>query len=201
MLFYLTLGTFINSYFERQTFNIYNVCLLGPNSVEHSFVRISIVSVIPISISIISTIFMDFKVYLWYHKTINPNINSQNNILSDIPLRSSIISTILFIPFLIIYTILALENIKPINQYLWVIILERLNDILRNPLISIFTFQINNENRRRNEDLEREQRRAEVIRRAIIKREERSYRREMQGSNQVGFPTYARGRFLELGLG
>ena len=56
----------------------------------------------------------------------------------------------------------------------------RINDILRNPLVAIYTFKINEETRRKNADKERERKRQIEIQDAVNRRKERQQERQSE---------------------
>ena len=90
----------------------------------------------------------------------------------EIPLRATIISTLLFIPYISIYIVLGIEKLDPLEKYFFVIILTRIQDTLRNPLIAKFLFNINDLNRQRNALEERERNRQREIQDALKRRQE-----------------------------
>ena len=99
-----------------------------------------------------------------------PNLNPQVNTM-EIPLRATIISTLLFIPYITAYAVMGIEKLDPLEKYFFVIILTRIQDTLRNPLIVKFLFNINDLNRQRNALEERERNQQREIQDALKRRQ------------------------------
>ena len=90
--------------------------------------------------------------------------------------------------FILGYIIIGLKCIQPLEKYLWVVIICRLNDILRNPLLTKFAFKVNDDNRHRNTELERERKRQLEIEDALKRRLERN----AKAKRKYGFKTNCR---------
>ena len=69
--------------------------------------------------------------------------------------------------------VMGIEIIDPLEKYLFVIILTRIQDTLRNPLIAKFLFNINDLNRQRDALVEREINRQKEIQDALKRRRAR----------------------------
>ena len=102
-----------------------------------------------------------------------PNPINREDHSMEIPLRATIISTLLFIPYITAYMVMGIEIIDPLEKYLFVIILTRIQDTLRNPLIAKFLFNINDLNRQRDALVEREINRQKEIQDALKRRRAR----------------------------
>ena len=98
--------------------------------------------------------------------------------IDDIPLKATLLSTIFLILVLAVYIILGMRDIGPLEKYLAVILITRVNDTLRNPMIAVCTFKINDDNRQQNADEERERKRQKEIQLALKRREERRAMRQ-----------------------
>ena len=99
----------------------------------------------------------------------NPIPHQVNSV--EIPLRATIISILLFIPYFLTYIILGIQKLDPLEKYFFVIILTRIQDTLRNPLIAKFLFNINDENRQCNALEERERNQQREIQDALKRRQ------------------------------
>ena len=67
---------------------------------------------------------------------------------------------------------MGIQKLDPLEKYFFVIILTRIQDTLRNPLIAKFLFNINDENRQRNALEERERNQQREIQDALKRRQE-----------------------------
>ena len=136
---------------------------------------------VPIIIVVIVTCIMDYSCYRWLHR-IHPNGEIQGCVLSDIPLRATLISTHLFLVGIIVYAVLSSRNIQPQEKYLVATIGAQWYKILRNPLVAVFTFKINDATRQKNADEERNRKRDFEIQDAL-KRLKR--RKELRQQSQM----------------
>ena len=167
VLLYGLLIAFINSYFELRSFNIYSVCLEGQKA-QMNHVTFNIFTVLlPLLFVVATTNFMDFSSYLWLQRTVHPEQENQGCIVNDIPLRATLISTHLLLLYIGGFVVLGSQNISPAEKYLVAIIATRINDMLRNPLVAIYTFKINDETRQKNAIEERERKRQIEIKNAF----------------------------------
>ena len=91
----------------------------------------------------------------------------------EIPLRATIISTLLFFLYIFAYTVNGVEKLDPLEKFFFVVTLTRIQDTSRNPLITKFLFNINDQNRRRNDLEERERNRQKEITDALKRRQQR----------------------------
>ena len=124
---------------------------------------------VPIIIVVIVTCIMDYSCYRWLHR-IHPNGEIQGCVLSDIPLRATLISTHLFLVGIVVYAVLSSQNIQPQEKYLVATIGAQLYKILRNPLVAIFTFKINDATRQKDADEERKRKQEIEIQDALKRR-------------------------------
>ena len=180
-IIYGILITFINVYFNLWSFNVYTVCYIGPGATDPKVAFNVITVLIPVIVSVIFSCFMDLSCFVFIHKrntSVHPRrtqpipIAQVNSILTEIPLRATIISILLFIPYFLTYIILGIQKLDPLEKYFFVIILTRIQDTLRNPLIAKFLFNINDENRQRNALEERERNQQREIQDALKRRQE-----------------------------
>ena len=177
LILYGIIITFINAYFNLWSFNIYTVCYIGPEGTDQKVAFNVITVLLPVIVLVISSCSLDLSCFVFLqqrrssvHPTTQPNSIPQGNSL-EIPLRATIISTLLFIPYILIYIILGTRKLDPLEKYFFVIILTRIQDTLRNPLIAKFLFNINDQNRQRNALEERERKRQEEIQDAMKRRQ------------------------------
>ena len=169
----------IDAYFELQSFNVYNVCLYRDEAKQPNVIFITLTTLIPVIVLLISSIYMDTSCYMNVitlktstYQDVQENMH-RRNILNAIPFRASMISSVLFVMLLLGYSIIGIEEVEPLEKYLCVIIICRLNDIFRNPLLATCAFRVNNENRQKNADEERERKRKLEIDDALKRRHER----------------------------
>ena len=178
LILYGIIITFINAYFNLWSFNIYTVCYIGPEGTDQKVAFNVITVLLPVIVLVLASCFLDSSCFVFLqqrrsssvHPTTQPNSIPQGNSL-EIPLRATIISTLLFIPYILIYIILGTRKLDPLEKYFFVIILTRIQDTLRNPLIAKFLFNINDQNRQRNALEERERKRQKEIQDAMERRQ------------------------------
>ena len=179
VIIYGLILTSLNTHFGLNIFNIYSVCLSAKEASESNVTLNLITVLVPIALLVIGTISLDFFIFVWlHHRKTRVQQENQSNLqnvsfIHDIPLRASLISTIPFIPILIIYASLGLKNVPPLEKYLIAIIMTKVYDTLQNPLIATCSFKINDENRQRNVDEERERKRQKEVQDALKRRAER----------------------------
>ena len=170
LLLYGVICTFINSHFELQSYNIYNVCLHGENAKKNKILFNCLTIMLPVVIMVIAAGVVDLLSYFWLQK--RENNSRREYIKNDIPLRATAISTSLHAIFIFVFVILGIQKVQPIDKYLIATVLIRIDNILRNPLTAVFfTFTINDETRRENVAKERERKRQAVIQDALRQRE------------------------------
>ena len=177
LIIYGIIITLINAYFNLWSFNIYTVCYIGPEGTDQKVAFNVITVLLPVIVLVISSCSLDLSCFVFLqqrrssvHPTTQPNSIPQGNSL-EIPLRATIISTLLFIPYILIYIILGTRKLDPLEKYFFVITLTRIQDTLRNPLIAKFLFNINDQNRQRNALEERERKRQKEIQDAMKRRQ------------------------------
>ena len=170
LLLYGVICTFINSHFELQSYNIYNVCLHGENAKKNKILFNCLTIMLPVVIMVIAAGVVDLLSYFWLQK--RENNSRREYIKNDIPLRATAISTSLHAIFIFVFVILGIQKVQPIDKYLIATVLIRIDNILRNPLTAVFTFKINDETRQKNVAKERERKRQAVIQDALRQREE-----------------------------
>ena len=103
----------------------------------------------------------------------------------EIPLRATIISTLLFFLYIFAYTVNGVEKLDPLEKFFFVVTLTRIQDTSRNPLIAKFLFNINDQNRRRNDLEERERNRQKEITDALKRRQQRQEAKIANNSRYV----------------
>ena len=167
----------INSIFDLRAFNIYSICLEREEAKDNNPILTLIFIMLPLITLISVTCTMDFTCMIWLtntnrRSTINPNDDINVgciNVMDEIPLRATMINTLILIPYIITSVVISQANVTPIEKYLIALLSMRFNDIVRSPLIVTCTFKVNNDNRARN----REIRRQKEIQAALKRRWER----------------------------
>ena len=181
-IFYVLLLSFTNSYFELNSFNIFSVCLYKEETESPKLLFNFISTTLPIFTLLTVTIALDISCFFFVLNRRNTvqDIQTQfqinqnhSNILDDIPFRASLISTFVYLILITGYFIISIENIHPLEKYVSVIIICRVNDICKSPLIATCAFKVNDENRQRNSAEERERKRQLEIQDALRRRAER----------------------------
>ena len=163
--------TFINSHFELKNFNTYTVCLEGENVEKNKLLFNVLGFVLPVVLMVVNTSVNDLLSYFWLQKRDNKSLETCRGCLKDdIPLRATAISTILHAVFTIILSYIFAKKVTPIDKYLIVNVLIKIDNMLRNPLTVVFTFKINNLTRQKNAVKERERRRKAEIQDALHRR-------------------------------
>ena len=166
----------INSIFNLRAFNIYSICLEREEAKNNNPILTLIFIMLPLITLISVTCTMDFTCLIWLTNrrlAINPNNDNINvgciNVIDEIPLRATMINTLILIPYIITSVVISQANVTPIEKYLIALLSMRFNDIVRSPLIVTCTFKVNNDNRAIN----REIRRQKEIQAALKRRWER----------------------------
>ena len=179
---YVILLSFTNAYFDLKSFNIFSVCLNRETTENPKLLFNMITTTLPILSLLTITIALDISCFFFVLNRRNTiqDIQSrfqmhQNHsyILADIPFRASLISTFVYLVLIIGYFIISTENVHPLEKYVSVIILCRVIDICKSPLIATCAFKVNDENRHRNSEEERERKRQLEIQDALKRRAER----------------------------
>ena len=109
--------------------------------------------------------------------TVKGNANQvQENHHNNIPIHASVICSLLFIFHIAGFVVVGAQMVQPIEKYLLVIVLTRLNDAIRNPLIATCAFRINDSNAAEDRERKRhrERKRQLVIEDALKRRHERA---------------------------
>ena len=158
---------------------------MGTEATDQNVLYNLLTVLLPIITLIFITCLLDFYSILWFRKQktrVEPESerNSEDGdeikcmpFIDDIPLKATMLSTIFLILVLAVYVVLGIKDIRPLEKYLIVIMITRVNDTLRNPMIAICTFKINNDNRQRNANEERERKRQKEVQLALKRRQER----------------------------
>ena len=170
--------TSINAYFNLQSFNVYSVCLLREKA-DFPQVAFNFITVLmPVISVMVLTNAMDLSSYFWLQNRVlvtrQLNKEGHHHLLvheehNNIPLNASVICSLLFIPHLVGFCVVGSESIQPLEKYFLAIMVIRLNDVIRNPLIAKCAFRINDSNAAEN----RERKRQVEIQDALQRRQER----------------------------
>ena len=186
-IIYGLLITFINSVFELTSFNTYNVCLCREKAESPKLLFTFITTTLPQLTIQLTIIILDISCFYLVKKQKNNRQKSKvqkliyekhSNILTEIPFRASLISTSIFLLQVLGHIVIA-SRLQPLEKYAFVIILVKVTSIWKNPLIATFTFRVNEENRKRNADEERERKRQWEIQDAVKRKQERIAMREL----------------------
>ena len=166
----------INSIFNLRAFNIYSICLEKDEAKNNNPILVLIFIMLPLMTLICVTCTMDFTCLIWLanRTRVNPDPDNDTNVgcinvMDEIPLRATMINTLLLIPYILSSVAISKSNITPMEKYLIATLSYRFNDIIRSPLIVTCTFKVNNDNRARH----REIRRQKEIQAALKRRWER----------------------------
>eukprot|EP00093_Oithona_nana_P010818 10818.XXX_532590_533825_1 [CDS] Oithona nana genome sequencing. len=114
LLLYGVICTFINSHFELQSYNIYNVCLHGENAKKNKILFNCLTIMLPVVIMVIAAGVVDLLSYFWLQK--RENNSRREYIKNDIPLRATAISTSLHAIFIFVFVILGIQKVQPIDK-------------------------------------------------------------------------------------
>ena len=137
----------------------------------------------PVVLMVVTTSIMDLLSYFWLRKRDNKSFETFRGCLKDdIPLRATAISMILHAVFTIIFAYIFAQKVTPIEKYLIVNVLIKIDNMLRNPLTVVFAFKINDSTRQKNAAKERERRRNTEIQHALSRRMESI---ELQGKENI----------------
>ena len=158
---------------------------MGTEATDQNVLYNLLTVLLPIITLIFITCLLDFYSILWFRKQktrVEPESerNSKDGdeikcmpFIDDIPLKATMLSTTFLILVLAVYIVLGIKDIRPLEKYLIVIMITRVNDTLRNPMIAICTFKINDDNRQRNDNEERKRKRQKEVQLALKRRQER----------------------------
>ena len=183
-----------NGIVDLKISRLYNTCLKGPSEDLTSNNPLTIVFVLPMILAILGSIILDLHVFLKLKNMMNLSTmneaeiaNHQNNVkkvVTDMPIKTSLINTLFLVPYLgIIYysttTDPTDENIELRFQLTLALVL--LVNIGRAWLLITCSFKVNESNRRRDQDVERERKRRIEIKEALEKRKIRDQLRQRAG--------------------
>ena len=185
LLLYGITITFINSHFELRNFNIYSICLEGQNAKKNEYEMPFrfLTFILPVVLMIVTTSIMDLSSYRWLQKRDNKSLETRRGCCKeDIPLRATAVYYFLHAVFTIIFFCIFALKVTPLEKYLIVNVLVKIDNILRNPLTVVFAFKINDSTRQKNAAKERERRRNTEIQHALSRRMESI---ELQGKENI----------------
>ena len=131
----------------------------------------------------VTTSIMDLSSYRWLQKRDNKSLETRRGCCKeDIPLRATAVYYFLHAVFTIIFFCIFALKVTPLEKYLIVNVLVKIDNILRNPLTVVFAFKINDSTRQKNAAKERERRRNTEIQHALSRRMESI---ELQGKENI----------------
>lgn len=142
---YIVLGGVLNATFNWNTFNFYNICLLGNSApLDISSTHILLFQ-FPVILMIVATIALDIISFVKMNERIDPLKQDQKPGISSEIMRTTfhvtITNSILIIPY-VSYAVLmnaAFEGLTPQNLYLALVTSSSLINLFRNPIILILT--------------------------------------------------------------
>ena len=153
----------INVTFDLKIFNVYNICI-GSKDEHHPSLN-GILIMFPMMIVVLITAALDIKCYII--------VKNHSNVVDDLSLRTSIVSISLMFPYIFgSLVILNLFDLDNLSRYFVVMFICVFLSIIRNPIILLFTFRVNERNRQVDLMEEREKKRQIEINFALKKREE-----------------------------
>ena len=155
----------INYYFDLKLSNIINVCL-GQENTSSSIIWLNFtLTLLPVVTASISSCIIDIRSYLLIRKGGNKNY-------SGLPLRASLLSSFLILPYL--FAAVILLRIKSIEiKYMAMIYNCLFFTTIRIPLVLRFGLKRNEINQQINQNEDREQRRQLEIEEALKRRQAR----------------------------
>ena len=135
----------LNSVFELNMSVIYNFCMERHFS-QINFWPLFICILLPLTISSLATAAMDISCFCMVDKKFD-----------QIPLRASVISTILVFPsFLFTVFLSHVIQVSAFWRFLTILITQHLMIIIRNPIIALVAFRVNETNRFQNRETNRQ---------------------------------------------
>ena len=141
---YLTL-MILNSVFELNMSVNYNFCMERPFS-QVNFWPLFVCVLLPLTLSTLATAAMDISCFCMVDKKFD-----------QIPLRASVISTILVFPSLLFSVFLSqVIQVSPFWRFLTIFFTQHLMIIIRNPIIALVAFRVNEANRFQNRETNRQ---------------------------------------------
>ena len=171
--------------YDLKIFNIYNLCYWGEKTEKSKFMLIFLFLLLPFLIKTSLTVYLDVRCYQIAKKS--KSVQSRQ-ILNNIPLRTTIISSVACFVWLSITIVLgnSSKNLTPSVKFFLVFIPLLLLDAFRNPLMVLFSFKVNQINQHVDPEQAREQRRQMEIEDAKRSRENRNTYPNQQRQNLGG---------------
>lgn len=182
LILYETFLQVLNVILDLKMLHVYNICI--DSGAEHHTLLNGIFFSLPLLITVSVTTILDLRCYFI--------IKNHSNVTDDLSLRTSIVSICLL--FLYIIGIAFVLNFFGLNQstkYYAVMSISIFLSIVRNPIILLVTFRVNELNRHVDEMEEREHNRQIEINFALQKREERNQLKKEQNQLQM-IPTISK---------
>ena len=145
LLLYGITITFINSHFELRNFNIYSICWEGQNAKKNEYEMPFrfLTFILPVVLMIVTTSIMDLSSYRWLQKRDNKSLETRRGCCKEeIPLRATAVYYFLHAVFTIIFFCIFALKVTPLEKYLIVNVLVKIDNMLRNPLTVVFTFKM-----------------------------------------------------------
>ena len=182
---YLNVVHIASTFYDLKIFNIYNLCYCGEKTEKSNFKLILLFILLPFLINTSLTVYLDVQCYQIAKKS--GSIQSLQ-ILNRFPLRTTIISSVTCFVWLSNTIVLGNSNkdFTPSVKFFLVFIPLLLVSAFRNPLMSLFSFKVNQINQ--NVDLQqvREHRRKMEIEDAKRRREIRKSNSDQHSQNVKG---------------
>ena len=182
---YMNVVVLSSTIYDLKIFNVYNLCYWGEKTEKSKFMPVFLFILLPFLILTILTVFLDVRCYQIAKK--RKSIQSRQ-ILNNIPLRTTIISSLACFVWFSITLVLGSsnKNLTPSVKFFLVFIHLLLLDAFRNPLMSLFSFKVNQINHHVDPEQAREQRRKKEIEDAKRRRENRNTYPNQQCQNLGG---------------
>ena len=143
----------MNAVFKLNIFNQYNICMQNQDPANSTIMFL--IYFLPLLMTSATSAVMDFTSFMFVK-----DHSSQNNLIDSVPLRASITSFYIFVPYLAA-TIIVLEIIDfdATTRYLVAVFVGVCLMIFRNPIIVTCAFRVNETIQRVNAEEDRERRR------------------------------------------
>ena len=154
-----------NASFKLNFFNQYNVCMQNQEPANSKMVFLTYL--LPLLITSAASALMDFKSFMFVK-----DHSTQNNLIDSVPLRASITSFYIFVPYFAASFIITnfIKDFDACTKYLVAVFVGVALMIIRNPIIVTCAFRVNETIQKVNAQEDRERRREIEIHHAKLAR-------------------------------
>ena len=182
---YLNVIHTVSTFYDLKIFNIYNLCYWGDKTENSNFKLVFLFILLPFLINTSFAVYLDVQCYQIAKKS--KSVQSLQ-ILNRFPLRTTIISSVACFVWLSNTIVLGNSNkdFTPSVKFFLVFIPLLLLNACRNPLMSLFSFKVNQINQNVDPQQVREHRRKMEIEDAKRRREIRKSNSDQQSHNVKG---------------